>query len=255
MAILNLTPDSFFDGNNNPTSQCLQNKINSFKYADIIDVGAESSRPGALPVDENVELKRLSIIKKNNFNNKILSIDSYKTNIIRFCLNNNFNLINDISGGGRDFKNIDIAKEYNVPIVIMHMQGNPLNMQDNPNYNNVLDDIICFFEKRLDYAEKIGFSKENLIFDPGIGFGKSVKDNDRILLNLDRIKNLGIKIMIGVSRKSFLSINNDLPKDRLEQSLGLLGLCVFNEVNIVRVHDVLPTYKTLRILDRIKYKN
>jgi len=255
MGILNITPDSFYDGSkkifNNHNE--LNKNNNRFKYADIIDVGCESSRPGSFPIKIEEELDRLKLFKLSKIdNNKIKSIDSYKPEVIEYCLNNGFNMINDISGGGRNFKNIDLAKKYSASIVLMHMKGNPCEMQIKPKYNNIIDDLNDFFNERIKYSESINFSRNNIILDPGIGFGKTIQHNDQILLNLHEFKHFNCKILIGISRKSFLAIDLDKPSERLEQSLGVGALSAFFGADILRVHDVTKTYKMLKIIDRLK---
>ena len=135
------------------------------------------------------------------------------------------------------------------------MQGKPLNMQYNPKYNNVIDDLLLFFDKKINFGLKIGLKKNQIIIDPGIGFGKNKTDNDLIINKLQEFKNLGFPVLVGLSRKSFLSFNEDLPKDRLETSLSVMSLAVNNGADIVRVHDVFSSYRVLNIIDRIKYKN
>ena len=254
MGILNITPDSFYDGHINYLSDFnyFENKIKSFKKADIIDIGCESSRPGANKISLKNEMERISIINKFRFDDKILSIDSYKPQIIEYCLNKGFKIVNDISGGGKKFKNIDLAKKYSSKIVLMHMLGSPENMQENPKYNNIIDDLNKYFDKRVSYCINIGMSLDDIILDPGIGFGKTIEDNDTILLNIKEFKHFKCKILLGVSRKSFLKVDNDSPSERLYQSIGVNALSAFNGVDIVRVHDVKETYKTLKIIDRIK---
>ena len=252
MGILNITPDSFYDGGKNLILEHLKSTLKSLMKSDIIDIGAESSRPYSKPISVNDEINRLSLLKSINFEKKILSIDSYKYETIKYCLNNGYSMINDISGGGDKYENIDLACEYDVPIVIMHMQGNPINMQDEPIYNSIIDDIKLFFEKRINYALKIGMNEKNIIVDPGIGFGKTTKDNDEIILNLSTLKEMGYPLLIGVSRKSFLSFDNDLAIDRLYATLGVSAISVMNGADILRVHDIHETKSMISIIDRIK---
>ena len=143
-------------------------------------------------------------------------------------------MINDISGGGKNFENIDLSKEYDVPIVIMHMQGNPLGMQQNPNYKNLIDEISMFFDLRLNYASKIGLNLDKIILDPGIGFGKSFNNNYEIIKNINEFKKFNCKILIGLSRKSMLNFNNNLPKDRLYKSLTMQAISVLNDLNTTK---------------------
>ena len=236
MGILNITPDSFYDGNKKifENHNILNKKNMDFEFADIIDVGCESSRPGSLPITVIEELNRIKLFKSIGFaNDKIKSIDSYKSEVIEYCLNNGFNMINDISGGGENFINIDLAKKYSASIVLMHMKGSPYKMQIKPKYNNIIDDLNDFFNERIKYSESINFSKKNIILDPGIGFGKTIQHNDQILLNLHEFKHFNCKILIGISRKSFLAIDLDKPSDRLEQSLAVGALSAFFGADIL----------------------
>ena len=255
MGILNLTPDSFYDGNKYFDTKNI--KYKDFDYADIIDIGCESTRPGSVSIGLEEELARIKKIDFTNeyFKNKILSIDSSKYDVIEYALKNGFKMINDVSGGGKDNINMKLALKYDVPIVLMHMQGKPSNMQYNPKYNNVVDDLLLFFDKKINSGLKIGLKKKQIIIDPGIGFGKNTTDNDLIINKLQEFKNLGFPVLVGLSRKSFLSFNGDLPKDRLEISLSVMSLAVNNGADIVRVHDVFSSYRVLNIIDRIKYKN
>ena len=255
MGVLNITPDSFYDGCSKALLDVnhINKKITSFKNADIIDVGCESTRPGSKSISIKEELNRLRIIDKIKFGNKLLSIDSYKPAVIEYCLNKGFSIINDISGGGVNFENINLANKYSSKIIIMHMQGKPETMQNKPVYSNIIDELIVFFNERIKYALEIGMSIDDIIIDPGIGFGKTIKDNDDILINLKEFKSLKCKILIGASRKSFLSIKNDLPKDRLFQTIGVHALSAFNGADFLRVHDVDETYKMLKIIDRFKH--
>jgi len=259
MGILNLTPDSFYDGGKYNSDSQIHSKLKIMDKCSIIDVGAESSRPGSYPINEKEEIDRLNnfigLIKQSKLKflkNKILSIDSYKTKIIKYCINNGFSMINDISGGGIKYENIDLACNYNIPIVIMHKQGHSFDMQENPKYDNIIDDLMVFFDKRINYSEKIGLNKNKIILDPGIGFGKSIIDNNKIILNINKFKKFGCKLLIGISRKSFLSVNNDTPKDRLPQSLGIGALCAMQGVDILRVHDVEETNNMLQIINNLK---
>ena len=168
MGVLNITPDSFYDGKY-LSKYSLQKKFQNLESSDIIDIGAESTRPGAKPLPEKEELRRVEEFISLNLTHKKLSIDSYKSKVIEYCLINGFNMINDISGGGKNFENIDLSKEYDVPIVIMHMQGNPLGMQQNPNYKNLIDDkveenkiIKSFINKKPSHSFNIYVNKKNL---------------------------------------------------------------------------------------------
>ena len=247
MGILNLTPDSFYDGNSNIDIPFLKKKIQNFKYADMIDVGAESTRPFSDVISVDEEINRLSIFidMKDNIN-KTLSIDSYKPEVIKYVLDRGFHIINDISGGGENNGNIQLAAKYDVPIIIMHMQGKPKTMQLEPKYDNVIDDIISFFENKIDIMKnEFQLRDEQIIIDPGIGFGKTKEDNYLILENIGKFKQLGFSVLIGLSRKLFLAVGDDRPEDRKSASLAAQSVAISNGANCIRTHDVEETYKTL----------
>jgi len=251
MGIINLTPDSFYDGDNKLDSIKINNKINQVKNAHIVDIGAESTRPGSRPITVSDEINRLKQLDVKLLKNKYISIDSYKYNVIKYALDNGFNMINDITGGGVNNSNIDLAIEYNVPIIIMHMKGNPENMQLNTKYNNLIDNIMSFFDDKINYALKEGMNEKNIILDPGLGFGKSVLHNYQIIENINKLKTKGYPILLGISRKSFLD-NNDKPSDRLYSSLAVLAIAAYNGADIFRVHDVKESFKILNIINRFK---
>ena len=249
MGILNGTPDSFYSA-----SRISQSFIQKSKYknADILDIGFESSRPGAYPVDEVAEINRI-----NDFLDKYpnlhpnMSIDTYKPKVAEIALSNGFKIINDIYGGGKKGEMIEVACAFNVPLVIMHMQGNPQTMQDRPLYDNIIDELLYYFENRIKLCNDIGLNNDQIIIDPGIGFGKSIEDNDRILVNLNKFKIFNVPILIGLSRKSFLKLDNDIAEDRLSRSLGASILAVNNGADIIRTHDIDDTYSMFNILARI----
>ena len=251
MGILNLTPDSFYDGHISLTQEIIQSKFADIKRAHILDVGAESSRPGAKMISVDEEINRLNNFIKLNLYHKCFSIDSYKPEVIKYCLDRGFGMINDISGGGEKFINIDLAKKYNVPICIMHMNGKPETMQNNTKYENILDEIVVFFKQRIKYCNSIGYDLNKLILDPGIGFGKTKEDNYRIIKNIGKFKKLGCKILLGVSRKSLLEFNGNHPEDRLYSSLALQSICIYEGVDIIRTHDVNQLTDCLNVLSKL----
>ena len=256
MGILNVTPDSFYDGSGNS----YMNKTEEFNRvlsqdmskADIIDVGAESSRPGSSRIPIAEEIKRLSIIKNNisSLNKITFSVDTYKYDVAKYALDSGYSMINDIYAGRYDDRIFELSSDRNVPIVLMHMKGDPSNMQKNTNYNSIIDDIMFFLEKRIDIALKRGVDPENIIIDPGIGFGKTLIDNYRIIKNIPKLKELGFKILIGLSRKSFLDINKNIhPKNRLEESIAMNVISAINGADILRVHDVNATLKAIKTVE------
>ena len=250
MGIVNLTPDSFYSNCRNDSDEIIK-EINNH-YSDIIDIGCESSRPGARPVCEKEELSRLTKFLNNKDHlTKVLSIDTYKPSVARFALENGFNMINDIKSGDSNNLMLNLAAEYDCPIVLMHMQGNPETMQINPYYDDIMGDIISFFDKKLSIAQSLGIKEDKLILDPGIGFGKCVADNDTILQNLHKLKQFNHPILIGLSRKSFLSVHGDGAESRLSATIGATVLAMQNGADILRVHDIEETYKVKTIIKRI----
>ncbi len=254
MGILNITPDSFHDGHANILEEvAFLQRFNYVKNADIIDIGAESSRPHADQLGSKEEIDRIAkILPFINTKNHTFSIDTYKSSTAEFALQSGFSIVNDISGGTFSDEMFSVVKNYNSEMVIMHMQGNPQTMQDNPQYNDVIDDIYSFLETQCNKAVKQGISKEKIIIDPGIGFGKSIDDNDRIIKNISRFKSLECRILIGLSRKSFLMHKNDSPSDRLANTIALNTLSILNGADIIRIHDVESHIKVCSILKRLK---
>ena len=259
MGILNITPDSFYDGGKYENSDEISLQVEKLvsEGAHIIDVGAESTRPGSKKISYEVEIDRLTKVVTviGKFPNIYFSIDTSKTQVAEFALSNGFNMINDITGGGTKGEMFKIAAKYNVPIVIMHMLGTPETMQNNPEYNDLVIDLISYFKSRIKLAKSIGLSEKNIIIDPGIGFGKHLEDNFEIINSLDRFVELGYPVHIGASRKSFLRVDDDMPSDRLGASISAAIASVKNGASIVRVHDVAQTIKSLFITNKFKFSS
>ena len=254
MGIMNVTPDSFYAKSRIDTNQSISSTL--FQHADIVDIGFESSRPGANPLSEKDELHRLFEFLGNVSNfEQTLSIDTYKPHVAKTALGNGFNMINDIMGGGKNGEMLEIASLFECPIVLMHMKGNPAIMQNRPFYDDVMDELLCFFENKLELAKNIGVQDSQIILDPGIGFGKNIMDNDTIINSINQLKKLGFPILIGLSRKSFLSIDEDQAEDRLPATLGVTALAVQNGADIIRSHDVEDTYRMLTVISRILQNN
>ena len=254
MGIMNVTPDSFFIESRIDSNKSIN--FTQFKHADIVDIGFESSRPGANPLSEKVELNRLSDILENVTKFKqTLSIDTYKPNVAKIALENGFNMINDIMGGGKNGEMLEIASLFECPIVLMHMKGNPAIMQNRPIYDDVMDELLLYFENKLELAKRIGVKDNQIILDPGIGFGKNIMDNDTIINRINDLKKLGFPILIGLSRKSFLSVDEDCAEARLPATLGVTVLAVLNGADIIRTHDVEDTYRMLSVINRILQNN
>jgi len=263
MGIVNLTPDSFSgDGfyklTNLRTSE-LKNRIVNYARqlvkdgADIIDVGGESSRPGARPVSVKEELKRtIPVIKALSRKiNVPVSIDTYKPEVAEAALDNGVSLVNDITG----LRNPGMAKviaRYKAGVVIMHMKGSPRTMQKNPQYLSLIDEIIDYLGKAINRAEASGIDKEKIIIDPGLGFGKSAGHNLEILKRLREFKVLGRPILVGPSRKSFIGkILNAKPQDRMFGTVSSCVLAANSGVDILRVHDVKEVKEALKVSDAI----
>jgi|TARA_B110000263_G_scaffold240856_1_gene244471 dihydropteroate synthase len=256
MGILNVTPDSFSDGGQFTSSQQATDfaikMIN--EGADIIDIGGESSRPGAKPVPLDEELKRIKPVIKSirEQTDCLISIDTYKASVAEAAIDLGADIINDITSLSYDQSMANLVSTRKAPIILMHMQGSPQNMQLNPSYNNLINDLIIFFKTKIEIANKAGILDNMIIIDPGIGFGKSVEDNFEIIRELKQIKAMGYPILLGPSRKSFIGEALNLPvKDRLEGTMASITVGIINGANIVRVHDVIETKRTVLILEKL----
>ena len=256
MGILNVTPDTFSDG-----GQFLKVE-NAFTHsvkmieegADIIDIGGESTKPFADPVSTDEELSRvIPVIEKIRSEYDILiSIDTTKSKVAEEAITAGANIINDVSAMEIDENMLQVAKNYNSPIVMMHMKGIPKNMQNNPTYDHLITEIKDYLSSRVKCAINAGIDKKNIIIDPGIGFGKSVEHNFEIINNLDSFVDLGFPVLLGASRKSFIGLTLDVEeKDRLEGSIAANVIGLQKGAKIFRVHDVLAAKKSLIIANKI----
>lgn len=257
MGILNITPDSFYAGGyfTNSKSQIDQVGIMLDEGASIIDIGAVSTKPGAKDITEGEELKRLlPAIKqiRKEFPDVVLSIDTYRSNVAQIVLIEGANIINDISGGQFDEVMFEVIAAHKVPYIIMHIQGSPRDMQLNPQYENVVDDIFGFFKQQIKKLTEAGVN-ENIILDPGFGFGKTVKHNFEILKKFEEFKKLGFPLLAGISRKSMINkILNTKPEDALNGTTVLNTLALLNGANILRVHDVKNAIETIKLVEYYK---
>jgi len=219
--------------------------------ADLVDIGAESSRPGSLPVREEEELERiLPVLKAVRPKLDIpISIDTYKPNVARVCLENGADIINDITGFS-SLEMVELASSYNAAVVVMHMQGNPSNMQKNPRYHNVIEEIKRFFKKKCRLLRNSGIS--SILIDPGIGFGKRLKHNLEIFRSLPELKKLGYPLMIGPSRKSFIGmITGAAVSERLPGTIASCILTFLNGADVLRVHDVKEIKQSIEVTKAI----
>ena len=264
MGILNVTPDSFYDGGRHDTiDNAIKHAIQMEKDgADIIDVGGESTKPGSVSVPLSVELARvIPVVEELVDKIKIpISVDTYKSEIAKKSLEIGAVMINDITALRMDRQLATVVAEHDVPVVLMHMKGTPNNMQFNPEYEDVMYEIKNFLKIQASYAISCGVKTENIIVDPGIGFGKrtgkGIEDNCEIIKRLGELKELEFPILVGASRKTFIgntsSEKKSLPlSERLEGSLAASVAAAINGANIIRVHDVKETRKCLNVVDCI----
>jgi dihydropteroate synthase len=255
MAVLNLTPDSFSDGGKfNKKDNGINHAKNLFKLgADIIDVGGESTRPGSKSVSRKKEWNRIKTTLKK-LNKKIpISLDTRKSEIMEKGIKNHVKLINDVSGLKYDSKTIKVLKKHNIPFVIQHIQGKPSTMQNNPKYKNVVLDIYDFFEERIKFIRSAGIKHNNIIIDPGIGFGKNLKHNMKLINNISIFHSLGFPVMLGLSRKRFIkdiSGKNDT-KDRLGGTISSSLYAIMQGVQIIRVHDFNELMQSIKVFKQL----
>jgi dihydropteroate synthase len=261
MGIINSTPDSFTgDGLVDNIDEILLLADEMIRDgADILDIGGESTRPGSDRVGEDEEINRvLPVITaiKERFDIP-LSIDTYKSNVALAAISAGANMVNDISGLKFDNKMADVTADSNVPIVLMHTIGDPKIMQKNPQYDDIIEEIICYLQISSKVALQAGVKKENIIWDPGFGFGKTIEHNLEIIRRLDELKSFGYPVLIGTSRKSTIGkLLNDAPvNDRLEGTAATVALSIANGVDFVRVHDVKEMKKVVIVSDAIIRKS
>jgi len=224
--------------------------------ANIIDIGGESTRPGSKAVVNKTEWKRIEKTIKLISKKIPISLDTRKSEIMKRGIKNGIKLINDISGLGHDDKTLQVLKEENIPFVIHHIQGRPSNMQNNPKYKNVLFDIYDFFENKINQLRKAGIKHNNIIIDPGIGFGKNLKHNITLISNISLFHSLGFPILLGISKKKFikdLSENND-SKQRIGGTVSTALYGMTQGAQIFRVHDVNEVNQSIKVFKSFYYK-
>jgi dihydropteroate synthase len=264
MGILNVTPDSFYNGGKHDNiDDAIKHAIQMEKDgADIIDIGGESTRPGSVSAHLSVELARVIPVVEELVNKiKIpISIDTYKSEIAKKALEIGAVMVNDITALRMDKQLASVVAKHDVPVILMHMQGTPDTMQFNPEYEDVMYEIKNFLKIRAIYAVSRGIKKENIMVDPGIGFGKrtgeEIEDNCEIIKRLGELKELGFPILVGASRKAFIGNISGEKKplassERLEGSLAAAVAAAINGANIIRVHDVKETRRCLDVADCI----
>ncbi|CAA6805562.1 MAG: Alternative dihydrofolate reductase 2 / Dihydropteroate synthase (EC [uncultured Sulfurovum sp.] len=258
MGVINANDDSFFEG-----SRFLENdailKIKQMldEGADIVDIGAVSSRPGAKTVSELVEFERMkpicdAVSTEKLFQKATFSVDSYTPEVVEYALNSGFRLINDITGAS-DEAIIKLAVKYDVKLCIMHMQGTPQTMQNNPQYDDVMVEVSQFFEERISRCEALGMKRENIILDVGLGFGKSLEHNLTLIKNMAHFKVFGCEVLVGASRKSMIDkIVSSKPEERLPGTLAIHLKAIENGASIVRCHDVKEHVQALAVWEKLQ---
>lgn len=253
MGILNITPDSFYDGGKYQEMLLSLERVTAMTEAgvDIIDVGGESSRPGALPVSAEDELERILPLIKTVLSHDphlTLSVDTYKPEVAAEVLKAGALIINDIYGLRKPGM-AEVIADHDAGCVIMHMQGEPHNMQEAPFYKDVVSEVMTFLEERANFALSKGIKETQIVLDPGIGFGKRVEDNLKLIKQINRLKSLGFPLLIGASRKSLIGkiLGNEL-QDRKNGSIVLHTLALFQGADIIRVHDFKESAEIMKIL-------
>jgi len=256
MGVLNVTPDSFSDGGKFfKRSDALAQAVRMAEDgADIVDVGGESTKPGAAAVTAREEMRRvIPVIKMLVKNVKLpVSIDTYKAEVAEAALSEGASVVNDISGFRFDGKIAKVTAKYKAGAVLMHILGTPRDMQSNPAYRNIVKEITAYLKESAGIALSAGVKKECIMLDPGIGFGKTTEHNLLLIKKLGEFRKLGYPVLMGPSRKSFIGKILNLPAGkRLEGTLAAVSACVLNGASVVRVHDVKETVRAVRIIDAI----
>ena len=255
MGVLNITPDSFSDGGDYFNEKNASRRFEQIEKegADIIDVGAESSRPGSARLDIEEELKRLEkvfpLFEKASVP---VSIDTYKAEVAEVALSKGATIVNDISALRMDKRMVDVIRHHNCKVVLMHMSGTPETMQKDPYYDNVIREIGDFFEERINFCLSKDISEDKIILDPGIGFGKRQEDNLKILSRLEEFTAYDFPVLVGASRKSFIGkITGEKETDRLDGSIASAIYSYLKGASILRVHDVKQTINALYVISAI----
>ncbi len=258
MGIINLTPDSFSDGGKyrNIKFAFEHSKLLIQKGCKIIDVGGESTRPGSSDISVDLEWKRIqNFLKKSRGLKSLISVDTRKSKIMYKANRYKLNLVNDISGLSYDSNTLEFLKKTNKPFVLNHIKGEPANMQKNPKYKNVVLDIYDFFEEKLKIIRNKGIKHNNIILDPGIGFGKNLKHNITILKDISVFHSLGFPLLLGISRKRFikdLSGMND-SKERIGGTISASLWSMMSGVQLLRVHDVNEVNQAIKVFKKLNF--
>jgi dihydropteroate synthase len=256
MGILNITPDSFFDGGSYKNESDILQKVEKMlsEGATFIDVGAYSSRPGATHISEEEELQRIVPIIKllvNHFPEIIISVDTFRSKVAQKTIEAGAAIINDISAGKMDANMFETVAKLQVPYIIMHMLGTPQNMQQNPKYDDVTKEVISFFSEQIFKLHQLKVN--DILIDVGFGFGKTIEHNYELLKNLSLFKNLDAPILAGISRKSMIYKPLEIkPQTALNATTSANTIALLNGANILRVHDVKEAMEAIKIVEQLR---
>jgi len=256
IGVLNVTPDSFSDSKAFLRPEAAYKRALQIEEegADIIDIGGESTRPGSLSVSQEEEIRRvIPVLKRLRRKLKIpISVDTTKSAVAKAALEEGASMINDISGLRADREIASLCAEYSAGLIIMHMRGKPRTMQKSPRYSDLLSDIRLYLEKGLEIARARGVKRESIVVDPGIGFGKTLSDNLKLIDRIPFFKRMGFPVLIGLSRKSFIGKINKLKvHERIVPTIAANAISIYNGADIIRVHDVKEAVQAAKIADAI----
>jgi len=257
MGVLNITPDSFSDGGDYNNLEAAFQRAAALVEAgaDILDVGGQSTRPGAKQISPEAELERvIPIIKRiRKHLNVPISVDTTRAEIAQQAVQAGADLVNDISGGTFDAAMLTTVAELEVPIILMHIRGTPETMQQLTDYEDLVGDVIAVLRERIAAAEKAGIARSRLLIDPGIGFGKTAEQNLELLRQLDQFQSLGVPILVGTSRKSFIGkiLNQEDPKQRVWGTASTCCAAIAQGADLLRVHDLPEMWEVSRVADAI----
>lgn len=253
MGILNVTPDSFYDGSRCPEKAEITERVHTIvrEGADIIDIGGYSSRPHAADISPDEEMRRLSVgleIIRKHYPDAFVSVDTFRAEVARRCVEEyGVQIINDISGGELDHKMFETAADLHVPYILMHMRGTPDTMMSLTDYDNLIGDMLYYFSERIARLESLGVN--DIIIDPGFGFSKTLDDNYLLMKHLDEFARIGLPLLVGVSRKSMIyKYFGTTPTESLNGTTALNVLALLGGANILRVHDVREAVEAVRIV-------
>ncbi len=258
MGVLNCTDDSFFEGSRSLQLTDLQTKIDQMieEGVDIIDVGGQSTRPGAVQIEAEHEIQRikgaLNYIK-STYPNHWISIDTTRSEVASFAIQHGADIVNDISAGNMDINMLSTVAKLNVPYVCMHMQGRPETMQTAPKYENVTNEVISFFKEKIDQMIQAGIKE--IILDPGFGFGKTIEHNYQLMHELGKFHQFDLPILVGISRKSMIyKLLDSTPEDALNGTTSLNTVALMKGAHILRVHDVKAAREVVKLYQQLNAK-